>query len=484
MKNGKTAPPDPGALRRRAEKMARTMSSRRTENLDELSPEAVRKLLHEVRVHQVELEMQNEELRRAQEELEVSRARYFDLYELAPVGYVTLSEKGLILEANLTFAALLRLTRGELINQPLTRFIVREDQDIHYRYHKRLLETGAPQVYEVRMSRKEADPFWTRVEAAAVHDTGGVSVWRVAVSDITRRILAEQAERWAREELQRSHDALEERVEERTAEVRILSARLLSAQEEERRKISRDLHDGLGGLLSAIKYKFEAAQGPEDLKEVVSLLQEAIEDCRRIQKSLRPSLLDDLGLLATLNWLTREFEKKTQGVRLEKQFEIKEDTIPQALKTVIFRITQEALNNISKHSRADGVWLSLRNFKGALELAVRDNGQGFEAEKALSTKGAESGGFGLAIMRERAEGSGGTCSIVSGPGEGTIVRASWPKKTKEAESASGKNRPRSRKKRREAGLGGRGDNEQFVSQGVSRMPISNKEYPKNEGTNF
>ena len=230
--------------------------------------------------------MQNEELRRAQEELEVSRARYFDLYDLAPVGYVTLSEKGLILEANLTFAALLGVTRGALVNQPLTRFIVREDQDIHYRHRKQLLETGASQVYEVRMSRKEADPFWARVEAIAVQDAGGDTVCRVAISDITRRILAEQAEKRAREELQRSHDALEERVEERTAEVRILSARLLAAQEEERRRIARDLHDGLGGLLSAIKYKFEAAQGPEDLKEVVPLLQEAIEDCRRIQKSL------------------------------------------------------------------------------------------------------------------------------------------------------------------------------------------------------
>ena len=93
--------------------------------------------------------MQNEELRRAQEELEVSRARYFDLYDLAPVGYVTLSEQGLILEANLTFVTLLGVTRGALVKQPLTRFIVREDQDIHYRHRKLLLETGAPQVYEV-----------------------------------------------------------------------------------------------------------------------------------------------------------------------------------------------------------------------------------------------------------------------------------------------------------------------------------------------
>ena len=175
------------------------------------------------------------------------------------------------------------MARGALVKQPLTRFILREDQDIYYRHRKQLLETGAPQVCELRMLRKDAGPFWARLEAIAAQDAGGAPLCRVVVSDITRRIRAEQAERRAVEELQRSHDALEERVEERTAEVRILSSRLLAAQEEERRRIAGDLHDGLGGLLSAIKYKFEAAQGPEELEEVIPLLQQAIDDCRRIQ---------------------------------------------------------------------------------------------------------------------------------------------------------------------------------------------------------
>jgi PAS domain S-box-containing protein len=147
-------------LRRQAEEIARGKEAKSPENLAGLSPEATRRILHELRVHQVELEIQNEELRRAQEELEVSRAKYFDLYDLAPVGYLTLSENGVILEANLTIVTLLGVTRGTLVKQPLTRFIVREDQDIHYRHRKQLLETGAPQVYEVRMSRREAGPFW------------------------------------------------------------------------------------------------------------------------------------------------------------------------------------------------------------------------------------------------------------------------------------------------------------------------------------
>jgi signal transduction histidine kinase len=232
----------------------------------------------------------------------------------------------------------------------------------------------------------------------------------------------------AAEALQRANDELERRVEERTAEVRFLSSRLLTAQEEERRRIAIDLHDGIGGLLSAIKYQVEAAQRGNDLVEAVSLLQRAIEECRRIQMALRPSLLDDLGLLATFNWLIREFQKRTPGLTVEKRFEVEEQAIPKDLRTVIFRITQEALNNIAKHSGADWLLLSLRKTNGTRVLVVRDNGRGFEVEKALTKESTERG-LGLASMRERTELSGGTFFIESAPGKGTVVQVSWPEKT-------------------------------------------------------
>ena len=128
------------ALRQRAEEQVQGMG---VEDVGMLSPEAAQQLVHELRVHQIELEMQNEELRRMQEVLEASRARYFDLYDLAPVGYFTLSEQGLILEANLTAATMLGVPRGALVKQPLTRLIVPEDEDIYYLHRKRLLETGS-----------------------------------------------------------------------------------------------------------------------------------------------------------------------------------------------------------------------------------------------------------------------------------------------------------------------------------------------------
>jgi PAS domain S-box-containing protein len=178
------------ALRRRAEEQARGMG---VEDRGALSADAARQLVHELRVHQIELETQNEELRRTQEVLEASRARYFDLYDLAPVGYFTLSEQGLILEANLTATTMLGMPRGALVKQPLTRSIVPEDEDIYYLHRKRLLETGAPQACELRMARQYArtSQFWAQLESIVVQDEEtGASVCRVTMSDITERVRA------------------------------------------------------------------------------------------------------------------------------------------------------------------------------------------------------------------------------------------------------------------------------------------------------
>ena len=162
-----------------------------SEDLESLSPEGIRQPLHELRVHQIELKVQNEELRRAQAELEAARARYFDLYDLAPVGYCTLSEKGLILEANLTAATLLGVARGALVKQLISRFIFPEDQDSYYRFRKQLFETGAPQACELRMMKKDETAFWANLEATAAQDADGAPVCRVVMSDITARRQAE-----------------------------------------------------------------------------------------------------------------------------------------------------------------------------------------------------------------------------------------------------------------------------------------------------
>jgi diguanylate cyclase (GGDEF)-like protein/PAS domain S-box-containing protein len=171
-------------LRQRAEEIARGKAAPPPENLD---------ALHELQVHQIELEMQNEELRRAQTELETARARYFDLYNLAPVGYLTIGEKGLIQETNLSVAGMLEVARGALVNQLITRFIHEEDQDIYYRHRKQLFESGETQNCDLRMMKKNGTPFWAHMAATAAQDANGAQVCCAVLSDISERKHAEAA---------------------------------------------------------------------------------------------------------------------------------------------------------------------------------------------------------------------------------------------------------------------------------------------------
>jgi len=179
-------------LRRQAEEKLRQEDSLVPESLLGLSPEEISQKLHDLRVYQIELEMQNEELRRTQEELGDSRARYFDLYDLAPVGYVTISETGLILETNFTAATLLCKARNELIKWPVTNFILKEDQDIYYRHRKQLFETGELQKFELRMVQTDKLQFWVQLDMTAAQDKCGVPICRITINDITKRKQAEE----------------------------------------------------------------------------------------------------------------------------------------------------------------------------------------------------------------------------------------------------------------------------------------------------
>jgi PAS domain S-box-containing protein len=193
MTNTDNRPDDSAELHRLAKKIALEEAARSKEAADSPSSEEMQQTLLDLRVHQIELEMQNEELRRAQAELDASRARYFDLYDLAPVGYVAVSEKGLILEANLTVATLLGVARGALVKQPFARFILAEDQDVFYRHSRQILETGEPRFCDLRMVKIDGEQLWVRLQAAAAQDNDGAPVYRGVLSDITERMRSEEA---------------------------------------------------------------------------------------------------------------------------------------------------------------------------------------------------------------------------------------------------------------------------------------------------
>ncbi len=182
-------------LRRRAELLAGRMATDPA-LIGVLSREEAR-LMHDLQVHQIELEIQNEELRRAETALEAARARYFDLYDVAPVGYVTLGPGNRILEANLTAARLLGVERGALVGEAITRFVTADDQDTFYLRRRRLFATGVPQVVELRMRRADDTVVWVRLEATTTPDADGMSeVCRAVLSDITdeKRLDEERAQ--------------------------------------------------------------------------------------------------------------------------------------------------------------------------------------------------------------------------------------------------------------------------------------------------
>ena len=216
--------------------------------------------------------------------------------------------------------------------------------------------------------------------------------------------------------------------------LRHLSSKLLSAHEVERKRIAGEIHDALGACLSAIKFKVvEAVQGKGEtpnvaigsLETVIPMIQECVEECRRIQMDLRPAIIDDLGLLAALSWFFRRFQTIYSGIRVEQETTIEESEIPHPLKIVIYRVLQEAMNNIAKHSKASLVRSCLRKAGGRMELILQDNGQGFDLQKALFQESSEKG-LGLLSMRERTELSGGSFAIESTEGKGTTIYASWP----------------------------------------------------------
>jgi signal transduction histidine kinase len=226
-----------------------------------------------------------------------------------------------------------------------------------------------------------------------------------------------------------------ETLRESEKRLRFLSSQILSAQENERKRIARELHDGLGQILTAVKFKIEETlrngEGHpfeadlRSLEPLVPMLQEGIEEARRIGMDLRPSILDDLGILATLGWFCREFQKIYSGISLEKQIDIQETDVPDPLKTTIYRVLQEAMHNIVKHSNADLVSIRLGRTGERIELLVRDNGRGFNLEETLSSENSRKG-LGLTSMRERTELSSGHFTIESAQGGGTTIRASWP----------------------------------------------------------
>ena len=305
--------------------------------------------------------------------------------------------------------------------------------------------------YEVEYRIRRYDGLYRHFLARGVpvlRDDGNVREWVGTCIDITERKRAEEA-------LRKAHDELEVRVQERTSElseavqrlraeniqrkrledtlresenkVRFFASQCLTAQETERKRIAGELHDSIAASLGAVKFRIEKLAeetkqrhgSSESLQDLASRVTEINKEVRRIMVDLRPSILDDLGIIAAMSWFCREYERTYSHISVDKQVEVSEHEVPDSLKTPIFRISQEAMNNIAKYSKACLVNLSLRKEDKKILLTIQDDGQGFDLDTVRK-------GMGLSTMKERAQLSGGSFDLESVIGKGTLIRVSWP----------------------------------------------------------
>ena len=259
--------------------------------------------------------------------------------------------------------------------------------------------------------------------------------------------------------LRHSHEQLEQRVKERTLElsrtnddlssqikereraehdVRNLSAKVLRIQDEERRRIARDLHDGVGQTLTgALLAVSQAASCPEPLptscqsglRDVEGLLQQAVQEVRTVSHLLHPPLLDESGLLSAVRWYSEGFSKRS-GIKLTLELDEQTDRFGPDVETGLFRIIQEALTNVHRHSQAEAVHIKITSRKGRLTLSIQDDGKGIPSD-VLQMAPSGSQGVGLSSMQERSALLGGTFAVETNS-RGTLIVVSIPLQIRKA----------------------------------------------------
>jgi PAS domain S-box-containing protein len=415
-----------------------------------------RRLPHELQVHQVELEMQNAELREARDRMEVQLEKYTDLYDFAPVGYFSLDEQGRILEVNLAGAALLGVERSRLLNRRFPPFVVPPSQSTFLAFLEQVFAGTGKQACEAVLLRENAAAFWASLQGTCAIPVSASRKWcRMAVSDITSLKQAEAAQRRL-EVLAATNQKLEQEIIRRQAvedslkeseqqqrqlleqsrqmqeQLRRLSRQVLVTQEEERKRISRELHDIIAQTLTGINVhlstlKAKAAANAEGIGEIIDRAQRLVEQSVRIvhqfARALRPAVLDDLGLIPALRAFMKSYKEET-GIHVSFSTFAAVEKVSDDKRTVLYRVAQEALTNVARHARASRASVELRQLDGAISMTITDDGKGFRTKAVLSDK--RKGRLGLLGMKERLEMVGGKLIINSIPGKGTTLRTEMP----------------------------------------------------------
>jgi PAS domain S-box-containing protein len=285
------------------------------------------------------------------------------------------------------------------------------------------VQSGANYEAEYRIRSKDGDFRWFRARAVPIRADGSIVKWYGTCSDIHDSKLLEQS-------IRDSAAELEKMVDRRTDELRRLSIRLMTMQDQERRRLARDLHDGLGQELAVAKMVLDkmilhkTMQPPEDAwTQASSIVDRAIQQVRTISHLLHPPLLDEVGLLSALSWYVDGLTKRSG---IETTLEVRPTEFPRLpsdVETAVFRIVQEALTNVFRHSEASKVWITLTQKDGMIMVAVRDDGKGIG--KSIAELRPDSVGVGIGGMRQRAKEFGGELRLTNAQ-PGTLVELMIP----------------------------------------------------------
>jgi PAS domain S-box-containing protein len=440
-------------LRRRAEARWRQRQAghgRRRTDAD------TQRLLHELEVHQIELEMQNAELERARGEVEAALERYTELYDFAPVGYFSIDQQGLIQEANLTGAAMLGVARSRLLQRRLQGFVAPTSRPAVDAFLKAACAGSGTQVCEASLLTATGAALVADLRASSAAGLEGGQKWcRLAVADIgalkrgekaqrrveslaaanleaNREIARRRAAEASLKESERNQRELLAESRELHAQLRRLTHQILLAQEEERKQISRELHDEIAQILTGTKVQLTAltltaSVHPRDFRRQIAktrrLIGQSIRVVYRFARNLRPPLLDDLGLVPALRSYLKDLARR-KGLRIHFNAFAGIEALDNVRRTVLYRVAQEALTNVVRHAHARHATVRIQKIPDAVRLEIRDDGKSFPTERTLSAM--RGGRLGLLGMRERVEMVGGRFAIASAPGEGTTVTAEIP----------------------------------------------------------
>jgi len=380
------------------------------------------KLEEKVRLRTVKLEgavraLENEMAERSQAEIQLRMLSRVYMDAADPIVIEDLGAT--ILDMNREAERAYGWHRSELIGKSVLSIIPSERHRIAKQLRRRCRSGEEIRDWEGKREDKFGCVFPVLISAFPLMDESGETIAIASIAkDITLRKQMES-------ELKKSHKRMRE-----------LSHKTVNALEADRKTVSKELHDSIGGSLAAIKFQLEglladlrteeSAQRFEGyLQRTISHLTDTIKETKRISANLRPLTLDDLGLIATVNAYARSFAEIYQDIRIDTQVHMQESDVPEMLKIVVYRVLQEALANVAKHSRADTVCVHLDRSQDIISMRIEDNGCGIAAESPFRA-GNSLSGYGLKSMQERVEICGGVFSLRSKPGQGTCIRITLP----------------------------------------------------------